>query len=273
MTDARIRDARHAYYGMISYVDAKIGSVLNALKEVGLDQNTVIVLAGDHGEMLGERGMWYKQTFFEGSARVPLIISIPSQLKQQRIATHVSLVDLLPTFLDIAYADSPPPPIDKLDGTSLIPLLTQADKPEERVVISEYSSEGVCAASRMVRKGEYKYIYTYGLAPMLFNLAKDPTELCNLAGAAEHQIVEQELYQLAIQDWDPEEVHDAILASQKRRLFISMLPTQGDMNPNWAYQPFVDETKHYIRGAGASGGPTATKSKARFPFVPPVDPD
>ena len=272
MTDERIRNARHAYYGMISYVDEKVGSIVNTLKEVGLDQDTLIVLAGDHGEMLGERGMWYKQTFFENSVRVPLIISMPSHFKHHRVSTHVSLVDLLPTFIDIANPDGNAKIIDDLDGKSLIPLLDKSNQNDERIVISEYSSEGVCAASRMVRKGKYKYIYTYGLPPMLFNLEADPSELFNLAGNHDYEKVESDLYQIAIHHWDPKSVHDAILASQKRRLFISRLPESLDPIPNWAYQPFIDESKHYIRGSGVAG-PTGTKSKARFPYVKPVEPD
>ena len=108
---------------------------------------------------------------------------------------------------------------------------------------------------------------------MLFNLETDPDELINLARNKDFEKVESDLYEIAIHNWNPMGIHDAILASQKRRLFISQLPESSEPSPNWAYQPFVDESKHYIRGSGVAGGPTGTKSKARFPYVKPVEPD
>ncbi len=273
LTPERVRNARQAYYGMITYTDAKIGRIMQTLKELGLDDNTLVVLAGDHGEMLGERGMWYKQTFFEWSVRVPLIVSMPQRFKPGRVAAHVSLVDLLPTFLDISKNQHSIEPVDPLDGKSLLPLLDGTEANADRCVISEYSSEGVCAASRMVRLGRYKYIYTYQLAPMLFDLDSDPDELTNLAGQPAYASVQEALHAKAIEGWDPAHVHADILASQKRRLFIAKVnETSEPPAPNWAYQPFVDETKRYIRGSGTAG-PMGKKAQARFPFVPPVLPD
>jgi choline-sulfatase len=272
VTAADVRRARRAYYGMVSYVDEKIGGVLRALEETGLADDTLVVFAGDHGEMLGERGMWFKQTFYEWSVRVPLIVSQPGRYAPRRVAAHVSLVDLLPTFLDAATDRRPPEPVDRLDGCSLVPLMSGEDQGAERSVISEYSSEGVCAASRMLREGRYKYIITRGLAPMLFDLAADPDELRDLAGQPAHADVQRRMHARLIADWDPEATHARILASQKRRLFLAEVAASSSRYPNWAYQPFVDETKRFIRGAGGAG-PTSTKAKARFPFVKPVEPD
>ena len=88
------------------------------------------------------------------------------------MAAHVSLVDLLPTFLEVGGCAVAP--VDRLDGRSLLPLLSGAEPGADRTVIAEYSSEGVCAPSRMVRDGVHKYILTRGLPPMLFDLAADP---------------------------------------------------------------------------------------------------
>ncbi|MBM3538670.1 MAG: choline-sulfatase [Alphaproteobacteria bacterium] len=272
MSESRVLNARRAYYGMIGYVDDKVGRIVRTLEETGLRDDTLVVFAVDHGEMLGERGMWYKQTFYEWSARVPLIVSMPKRFAPRRVAAHVSLVDLLPTFLEVAAEGSPPTPVDPLDGHSLLPLLSGADAGLDRCVISEYSSEGVCAASRMLRQGRYKYIYTRGLAPMLFDLAADADELHDLAGSADLAAVQQRMHARLVQDWDPDEVHARILASQKRRLFIAEAAARSGRYPNWAYQPFVDESKRYVRGS-AGTGPTHTKSKARFPYVDPVEPD
>ena len=139
-------------------------------------------------------------------------------------------------------------------------------------MISEYSSEGVCAASRMVRQGRFKYIFTHGLPPMLFDLQADPHELNNLSGQAEHAQVEQALHQRLIQDWEPAQVHERILASQRQRLFLAEVAASSELYPNWAFQPYVDESKRFIRGSGTAG-PTSIKARARFPYVEPVPPD
>ena len=272
VTAEHVRNARHAYFAMISYVDEKIGSVLRTLRETGLADDTVVVLAGDHGEMLGERGMWFKQCFFEWSVRVPLMVSMPRQSRPTRVSAHVSLLDLLPTFLELVAHRRRVDPVDSLDGRSLMPLITGEDDGSDRTVISEYSSEGVCAASRMVRQGRHKYIFTRGLPPMLFDLQADPDELDNLAGRPEWATVEAALHQRLLQDWDPESVHQRILASQRRRLFLAEVAGQSGLYPNWAFQPFIDETRRFIRGSG-SAGPTSVKARARFPYVEPVKPD
>ncbi len=163
-------------------------------------------------------------------------------------------------------------PATPLHGRSLVPLMTGADAGADRVVISEYSSEGVRAASRMVRRGQYKYVYTRGLAPMLFDLEADPLELHDLAGARHLASVEAELKAIALTDWDPERVHTEILASQKRRRFLAQVAERSGRYPNWAYQPYVDASKRYIRGSGGAG-PTAVKGRARLPFVAPAKPD
>lgn len=272
MTEARIRTARHAYYAMVSYIDDKVGRILQTLEECGLTDDTLVVFGVDHGEMLGERGMWYKQSFYEWSVRVPLIVSMPQRYAPRRVAAHVSLVDLLPTFLDVATGGNPPEPVDPLDGKSLVPLLSGKDTGADRSVISEYSSEGVSAASRMLREGPYKYVYTRGLAPMLFDLVADPDELNDLAGSPALAATQARLHARLIEGWDPETVHARILASQKRRMFLAEVGRSSGLYPNWAYQPFVDESKRYIRGSGGAG-PTNAKSKARFPYLKPVEPD
>jgi choline-sulfatase len=271
VNDAHVRNARHAYYGMVSYIDDKVGRVLSTLEQCGLTRDTVVIFTADHGEMLGERGMWYKQTFFEWSARVPLLIAAPG-IAPRRVAAHVSLVDLLPTLLDLATPERALQPVDALHGTTLVPLMKGDEQGSERVIISEYSSEGVRAASRMVRAGQHKYIYTRGVKPMLFDLARDPDELRDIAGSSAARAIEERLRAQALAGWDPDEVHGRILASQKRRLFLAHVAERSGRYPNWAYQPFVDESRRFIRGGG-DAGPMAAKGRARFPFVEPVLPD
>ena len=272
VSDEQVLNARHAYYGMVSYVDEKIGKILEVLKETRLDDNTVVVFCGDHGEMLGERGMWFKQCFFEDSVRVPLIVSMPKRYAPTRVGAHVSLIDLLPTFMEWAQDEQVAEPVGPLHGQSLIPLITGSETGTNRSVISEYSSEGVSAASRMLREGPWKYIFTHGLPPMLFNLDTDPDELVNLAGQPEYSITQAHLHARLVDDWDPATVHARILASQKERLFLASVASVSSKTPNWAYQPFVDETQRFIRGSGTAG-PTSVKARARFPYVDPVQPD
>ncbi|MFT7673679.1 MAG: choline-sulfatase, partial [Gammaproteobacteria bacterium] len=102
VTDQHIRNARHAYYGMCSYIDDKVGKLLDTVELLGLEDDTVIVFTSDHGEMLGERGMWFKQSFHEWSVTVPMVIKVPGIESKERVSELVSLVDLLPTFMDIA---------------------------------------------------------------------------------------------------------------------------------------------------------------------------
>lgn len=190
----------------------------------------------------------------------------------REIAEHLSLVDLLPTLLDLATDGSPPPAVAPLDGTSLFGTMANGDQLPERAVISEYRSEGVCAASRMVRMGRYKYVYTRGIEAMLFDLDADSDELVNLAGSAEHRDVETSLREAALNGWDPDEIHHSLLASQHQRQFIARVAAKSGRYPNWAFQPYVDESRRFVRGGGSSGA-TSVKATARFPFVAPVEPD
>ena len=109
---------------MISYIDDKVGQLLQALEATGRRDETIVIFVSDHGEMLGERGLWYKMSFFEWTARVPLIIHAPRQFAARRVAQHVSLVDLLPTLADLAVGATGAPELaGPVDGRSLTPLM------------------------------------------------------------------------------------------------------------------------------------------------------
>src|SRR3569832_32889 len=102
VTEEHTRNARHAYYAMCSYIDDKLGETLKVLEKGRLLDDTIIVFTADHGDMQGERGMWFKQTFFENSTRVPLIVCGPGLPKGKSVARNVSLVDLMPTLVSLA---------------------------------------------------------------------------------------------------------------------------------------------------------------------------
>ena len=266
VTDAHIHSARHAYYGMCSYIDDKVGRLLNTLEQLGLEGETVVVFTSDHGEMLGERGMWFKQSFYEWSASVPLVIKIPGFQSAQRVAELTSLVDLLPSCMDIATEGNPPAPVSELDGNSLLPLMRGGgggSNQWDNQVISEYTGEGVVAPCRMLRRDNFKFIYTHGHPALLYDLEADPQELRNLSGSREHAAIEAELRAAVLRGWDPGEIHEACVQSQKERLFIQQT-TAGD--PTWAYRYRPDDGERFIRNDSAVG----VKAKARYPFVEPT---
>jgi len=123
ITDEQIRAARRAYFGAVSYVDDQIGSVLQALAAAQLSPQTIVLVLADHGEMLGERGLWYKMSFFEPACRIPLLVHAPRQFTPGTVAQSVSLIDLLPTLLELAGDGKPPQYATELDGRSLLPHL------------------------------------------------------------------------------------------------------------------------------------------------------
>jgi len=272
VTAAHVRTARRAYYAMVTYVDAKVGQVLDALARAGLADDALIVFCSDHGEMLGERGMWYKQTFYEPSVRVPLVVRMPGVAPGRR-GDVCSLVDLLPTFLDAAARNrTPVAPVDALAGRSLLPVLegSATDWPDE--AISEYSSEGVVAPSRMIRRGHWKYVVTRGLPPLLFDLHDDPHERVNPAGDPSLAEIERPLRERLLADWDPDIIDAQIRASQRRRLFLRELAIRSGAFPPWNYEARHGDAKRYVRPATATGA-VGAKPRARFPFVPPTPPD
>ena len=260
VTAEHVRNARHAYYGMISWVDDRIAGLLGALAAAGLDGNTIVVFTSDHGDMLGERGMWFKMSFLEWSARVPLIVSAPGRFAPRRVAAPVSLVDLLPTLLDLA-GDGAPAPADPLDGTSLAPLMAGAAEGGPEAVAGEYLAEGTAAPCFMLRRGRYKYIACDTDPPQLFDLEADPRELENLAGSADHGEVETAMAAGVARRWDGAALRERVLASQRRRRLVFEALMTGERSL-WDYRPPRDASRDYIRNLG---GLYETETRARLP--------
>ena len=122
--------------------------------------STVTVVLADHGDMLGERGLWYKMNFFEPAARIPLIVHSPGRFAARRVAAPASLLDLLPTFATLAYNGAAPAYAAPIDGTSLLPALEGSGTPSGEV-IGEYLAEGAIAPVVMIRRGRYKFCLLY----------------------------------------------------------------------------------------------------------------
>ncbi len=174
-----VRSARRGYFASISYVDEKIGELLELLDRLGLADNTVVVFLSDHGDMLGERGLWFKMSFYEGSARVPVMIAAPG-LAPGRVDTPVSTLDLLPTLAELAGID-PASVAPWTDGVSLA-----GGGAGRGPVPMEYAAEGTVAPMVALRDGDFKLVLCEADPPLLHDLARDPHERRNLAGDPAH---------------------------------------------------------------------------------------
>ena len=192
----------HAYYAAVSYADAQVGKILSALTDLGLDDETVVVLLGDHGWNLGDHTMWNKHTLFDIALRTPLIIRAPSKARA-RVGAIVSLLDLFPTLVDLVGLPVPP----DLDGVSLIPVLDNAADEVRTAAISRYF-DGASARTRQFRYTDWRDEQGRVTAKMLFDLNIDPDETRNVAEDSDYEKVVEELSALITADessqpWSP----------------------------------------------------------------------
>jgi choline-sulfatase len=243
-TAAQVRAARRAYYGAVSYVDDQIGNLLSTLREARFADDTIVMVLADHGDMLGERGLWYKMSFFEGACRIPLIVHAPGRFAPRRVTESASLLDVLPTLAEIANGGKAPPYAAPIGGHSLLPALQGGAGPGE--VIGEYLAEGAIAPLVMIRRGRYKYVHSPVDPDQLYDLGADPDELTNLAAGGRHTRELAELRAELGRRWNLEAVHQAVLASQQQRHFVYPALRRGRFQP-WDHQPLRDATKLYIR--------------------------
>ncbi|WP_259758327.1 choline-sulfatase [Pseudomonas sp. GCEP-101] len=242
MPEEKIRAARRAYFGACSYVDAQIGALLRTLEDCGLSEDTLIVFSGDHGDMLGERGLWYKMHWFEMAARVPLLVHAPQRFAAHRVSQSVSTVDLLPTLVELAGGTVEPGL--PLDGRSLLPHLQGTGGHDE--VIGEYTAEGTVSPLMMIRRGDFKFIYSEQDPCLLFDLANDPRELQDLMDSPAHANLGRDLLGEARARWDIPAITRQVLASQRRRRLVADALNRGTRR-SWDHQPLVDASQQYMR--------------------------
>lgn len=235
----QVRRARRAYYACVSYVDDHVGAIVRRLDELGLRENTVIVLTSDHGDMLGERGLWYKMSPYEQSARVPLVVSAPGRLEARRVDTPVSLLDLLPTLTDLAGVGEVGTP-----GRSLVPLAAGDEHDSEDVVI-EYLAEGVTTPHLTIVRGPHKLVRCPGDPDQLFDVAADPDELVNLVDDPAHAELVQSLRTALAARYDVGSLSHDVLASQGRRRVVHEALSSGTPTA-WDHQP--PHRPDYVRG-------------------------
>jgi choline-sulfatase len=245
VSDDQVRNARHAYYGSVSYIDDKVGAMMDVLEKTKFGDNTVVIFTADHGDMLGERGMWYKKAFFDWSARVPLFFHAPKLFKSRRVDAVTSLVDLCPTLVELAKGKQSDI-VGPVDGNSLCDLLKGDGVQWSDTAYSEMLAEGVDAPHIMIRRGRYKLIYCPGGSPVIFDMEKDPQELENLAGSSEASDIEAAFIQEIESKWDIADLTARIITSQKQRRFILESLSFGEPSP-WDYQPVADASKRFIR--------------------------
>ncbi len=213
LPEETVRTALAAYYGLVTFTDELIGAVHRAAEAI---EDTIVLYTSDHGENGGVHGMWQKHCFYEHAARVPLVMCGPGVAPGEVVSAPVSLVDVLPTLLEISEQEPDP----SLPGTSLMPLATGGGSPpaafRDRPVFSEYHAWGMERAGYMLRKGDHKLNCYVGHEPELFDLAADPDEMTDVAASSAYARVRAELTKELRSIVDPESVDDRARANQRR---------------------------------------------------------
>jgi len=207
VSDEQARDLKHAYYACVSFMDAQVGRLLRSLDALGLRDNTVVVLWGDHGWQLGEHGMWDKHSNFETSTHAPLILRTPGQ-KPGRTRALVEFVDIYPTLSELCGL-----PLDEgLEGRSSVPLISAPDRQWKSAAFSQYQrvipGYGQVARGMGYSMRTDRYRFTEWLvrgtdfrAYELYDHQSDPDENINLAVATEHKPLVDELKRKLHSGW------------------------------------------------------------------------
>ncbi|RKF14907.1 choline-sulfatase [Roseovarius spongiae] len=242
ITEEDIRRSRRAYFANISYLDAHVGGIMEALEGTRQAENTIVVFLSDHGDMLGERGLWFKMSFFEGSLRVPLMIAAPG-MAPGRVEAPVSTIDVCPTLCDLAGADmagiAP-----WTEGQSLLPL--GRGEGREAPVAMEYAAEASYAPLVSLRHGKWKFNRCALDPDQLFDLEADPHELTNLADDPAHAETLAQFDAEARARWDLAAFDAQVRESQARRWVVYDALRKGGYYP-WDYQPLQRASERYMR--------------------------
>ena len=263
VTEADLRAARHGYYANISYVDDLIGQAISALEATGHRDDTVIIFTSDHGDFLGERGLWYKMSFLEPSSHVPLVIWAPRLFASRRVREPVSLADILPTLVDIG-TEGKKNLARPADGRSLYPLLLGKTEVKDATIWGEYLGEGVVSPMYMIRRGALKFIFTPTDPDQLFDVDADPNELKNLAPAKPELI--RSLRREIEAKFDIERITYEVLQSQQARHMMFAALRRGEHFP-WDFQPLRDASEQYTRNHMAV---TERDAHSRYPPAPEI---
>lgn len=204
VAEATLRLAVTTYYAMCTLLDVRIGEVLHALEEAGLAASTRVLYSADHGEQLGDHGLWMKHTMYEGSVGIPLLMAGPDLPAGAVVQENVSLVDVYPTILECVGVPLAGDDGD-LPGSSLLTLAV--GKPTgPRAAFSEYHGIGSTGGVFMIRNHRFKYVEYVGYPTQLFDLSSDPRELRDLASDPDFTDVLRECAMQLREVCDPSEV-------------------------------------------------------------------
>ena len=242
ITPEQVRRSRRAYFANISYLDDHVGELVSVLERTRMLNDTVILFCSDHGDMLGERGLWFKMSFFEGSARMPLMIA-GKGFAPRRIDAPVSNLDVCPTLCDLAGIDIGAI-LPWTDGQSLLPLME--GKPRTAPVLMEYAAEGSYAPLVSIREGRYKFVHCDIDPPQLFDLESDPRELTNLAADPANADLVDDFMVKVRAHWNMEAFDAAVRQSQARRWVVYPALRNGSYYP-WEFQPLQKASERYMR--------------------------
>lgn len=171
MTEADLQNAKRHYDAAIQVIDKQIGAILDILEQRGLAENTIVIFTADHGELMGDHGLFEKTAMYEGALRIPLLIHLPGMETPTQSPALVSLMDLAPTLLELAEADFP---ARRMDALSLVPVLRDPNAPLRTVQMSELQN------THMLFDGRYKWIRNFNDTDELYDLQEDPNELNNI---------------------------------------------------------------------------------------------
>lgn len=203
-TQEEIKRVRAAYYSMVEYEDRLLGKVMDTAGETMNPEHTLIIYTSDHGDCLGQRGMFWKSNMREGALRVPMIASWKNQFPEGvRLRGPASLVDLAPTLLEIAAA----PALPAMDGESLLPSLREGTGlREDKTVISEICDIKGDAPAAMLRRGKYKLVLYHGYEDCLFDMEKDSEEIHNLSEISQYKEIHDRMKEELLKVWDSERI-------------------------------------------------------------------
>jgi len=209
LTELEVRTARAAYYGLVTWLDERIGELLGTLAATRFGRETIVIYASDHGEMAGHHRLWWKSSFYQDSVGVPMIWSLPDRFGTDQVCGRVtSLLDIGPTLVDLAGGE----PMPHVRGRSLRGFLEQGDVPDwDNTAYAEYGGLQGDLPGRMVRRGPWKLNQYHGYEqPQLFHLADDPGEWQDLGQDPAYAETVEELQVLARIGWDGQHVADAV---------------------------------------------------------------